>query len=312
MRILELFAGIGGLSEALSETCFDACSVVQAIDIDRTAKAVYELNFDAEYRIAEIASLKFHELRSYQADLWWMSPPCLPFTIRGNRDDLGDPRNHALLNLIDCITLAKPNCFVIENVPGFELSATFQRMAHQLSDAQYCYVVIDVCPAQFGWCNRRRRIYVVAWQEAFAGQDLLNARSLAISSEQIVKLKNIVQAISMKDQPELFLTQEIVDRYGSAFDRITWTDIEHASKASACFASSYGKTYLHAGSYLVCENGQLRRFSPYEVQLQLGFRKEFQWLDSLSNRSKWSLLGNSLSIQIVRSILRQLMAAVSA
>ena len=86
MRVVELFAGIGGCSAALPPDC----DVVQAVDQSPYAHAVYSHNFAHRYDTFNLAGLRPGQLE--EADLWWMSPPCQPFTVRGRQRDLDDPR----------------------------------------------------------------------------------------------------------------------------------------------------------------------------------------------------------------------------
>ena len=83
MRILELFCGIGSVTAAVG----DSHSVVGAIDINEHALEVYRANFQDVTLQKEITSLSDSVLRGFDAELWWMSPPCQPFTRRGLRKD---------------------------------------------------------------------------------------------------------------------------------------------------------------------------------------------------------------------------------
>lgn len=302
MRILELFAGIGGVAAAVeAEKNLDA-EIVQAIDIDTVAKVVYQENFSWPYRIAEIASVTSDELASLDANLWWLSPPCLPFSVRGMRKDLHDPRNQALMHLIGVISQIRPPVVIIENVPGFETSQSCKHLVEQLCKSNYHHQILDVCPTAFGWCNKRRRIYFVAWQPSCCDSENIVSELTWETTEQPSLSEMVDHRINRESNPELYLDDDAVEKYLPALDRLTVQDIAEGSKPTACYAASYGKTYLHAGSYLVNEEG-VRRFSPDEVKRQLGFDKSFNFPSSVSTRPAWKLLGSSLSIPVVRALL---------
>jgi hypothetical protein len=55
-----------------------------------------------------------------QADLWWMSPPCQPYSIRGRQQDLADRRSGAYLRLLELLDAHRPQHIALENVPWFE------------------------------------------------------------------------------------------------------------------------------------------------------------------------------------------------
>ena len=85
MRCLELYCGIGGFAVAAQQLGWQ---VVRAVDINQRAAEVYRHNFDHVLETRTIESLSTSDLSATEADLWWMSPPCQPFTARGQRRDI--------------------------------------------------------------------------------------------------------------------------------------------------------------------------------------------------------------------------------
>jgi site-specific DNA-cytosine methylase len=78
-----------------------------------------------------------------------------------------------------------------------------------------------------------------------------------------------------------------------------------SDSVAACFASSYGRSILHAGSYLQTGGG-LRRFSPREIARLMGFPESFDLSAAPTHHAAYRLLGNSLSVPVVRQLLAQL------
>lgn len=72
---------------------------------------------------------------------------------------------------------------------------------------------------------------------------------------------------------------------------------------TTCFTAGYGKSLMHAGSYLRCNKG-VRRFSPAEIAGLLHLPLAFRFPKELPLRKRWHLLGNSLSVAAVREVLR--------
>ncbi len=70
-RVLELFAGLGGLACAAGGHIESV-----AIDIDQHAKRVFVCNYGDNYITREIESLSSADLRALDCDSWWLSPPC--------------------------------------------------------------------------------------------------------------------------------------------------------------------------------------------------------------------------------------------
>lgn len=289
-RVLELFAGIGGLAAAWPEA-----SIATAIDIDLRAQEVYHQNFAHPYRAAEIESLTSTELSEYSADCWWMSPPCQPFTRRGAQRDLADPRCRALLRLIELLAECRPAELALENVGGFEGSHAHRRLIDQLLSLGYHCLSRCLCPTEMGWPNRRPRFYLLA-----SLQPLPQWRPLPRLDCRLDELIDTTLIPGSPQATQYVLPEPLVERYFNALDRV-----DSGSSATACFGSSYGKSTVRAGSYLKCGSGY-RRFTPREVARLLGFTDAFR-LDGLADRAAWKLLGNSLSLPSVRYVLSHLL-----
>lgn len=292
-RVLELFAGIGGLSAAIGSH-----QVAAAIDINTDAARVYQANFSAAYHCREIDSVSDDEFREWQADAWWFSAPCQPYTRRGHQRGIRDRRSFALDRVLRGLRVHAPPMIGLENVPAFARDEACRQLVDWLQQSGYYWQTRELCPSQLGWPNRRLRFFLIASQKPLP--DWMPLPNLNQS------LESLIEAIIPSQSPHLWLSPTEADRYWSALDRVD----PRSQPITACFAASYGKTRLHAGSYLVTSEG-VRRFSPMEVARLLGFPASFQ-LPRLSedarqsDRKHWKLLGNSLSIPCARYVMKHL------
>ena len=157
-RLLELYCGIGGCAAALGP----GVEVAAAVDINRKALAAYRHNFDHPTEARTIESIRGADLERWDADVWWLSPPCQPFTRRGLGRDDRDPRSASLLHLIDLLGQAPPRGLALENVPGFAGSRTHARLREALERLGYEVRERQICPSELGVPNRRRRFYLLA------------------------------------------------------------------------------------------------------------------------------------------------------
>ncbi|MDY7093739.1 MAG: DNA cytosine methyltransferase, partial [Acidobacteriota bacterium] len=164
--VLELFCGLGGCSEALRQQAPGRHRITAAVDVNHLALEAYRHNFpDHRALLRAMEGFSARDLKEFGADLWWLSPPCQPFTRRGRRLDDADPRARPLLHLIDRLAEAGPAYLALENVPGFESSRCRQRLLRVLEDGGYAVREALLCPSQLGWPNRRRRYYLLASRE---------------------------------------------------------------------------------------------------------------------------------------------------
>ncbi len=284
-RVLELYCGIGGCAAALD----DHADTIAAVDINRVALAVYGHNFPHVRVASLIESLAADRLRRWDADLWWMSPPCQPFTRRGLRRDVDDPRAETFLAALDRVAEVRPRYLGFENVPGFEGSRGHQRLRATLDEAGYESVrECLLCPTELGVPMRRQRYYLVAARGRLLPPGEPRRRDRTLASH-----------LDAEPSPELAVDPEVVERYRGALHVI---DPGDPSAVAHCFTSAYGRSPVRSGSYLATETGA-RRFSPAEILRLLGFPESFRLLPDLGLEGAWRLVGSSLSIDAVRWVL---------
>lgn len=287
LRFIEFFAGIGGFA-----ACCEGHEIVAAIDIDQAAKKVYQLNFSHAYYNKSLESLGSDWLETLQANAWWMSPPCQPYSRRGHRRDRKDPRSRGLENLISLIPRLRPRWILLENVVGFAKSEMFERLQRILQQTAYQWQTLEVCPSHWGWPNRRPRFYLMA-----STQRLPIWRTPP--SYQLKWRELITQELSA----ELRVPESFMERFGKSLDRLTSARDE---EPTACFGSSYGVASSGSGSYVEFEPDRYRRFSPEEMLRLLGFPSSFKLDGSSSLKKQWSLAGNTLSLPVVRYLMQHL------
>jgi site-specific DNA-cytosine methylase len=289
---VEFFAGLGGFAAAWPEV-----RVAAAIDIHQEAAKIYAANHPHPFWIREIESIDAAELSALNANLWWMSPPCQPYTKRGNRRDVADPRAQSLLRLIDLISECRPEFVLLENVLGFAESMALQRLTQRLGECGYRWQSLELCPTAMGWPNKRSRFYLIA----SLGSEVVPWRKLPQYS---VRMSNLVEwCIDASEvASELLMDEPTISSIEAGMDRSD----PRTNRATACFGSSYGRSLLNAGSYLQMPAGGYRRFSPREVANLLGFPPSFKFPATCRTRTLWKVLGNSLSIPAIRYVLSHL------
>jgi site-specific DNA-cytosine methylase len=283
-RALELFCGVGGFAAATG----DRVEIVAAVDINRVALEVYRHNFDHPVVAASVESIPRSRLQEWDADLWWLSPPCQPFTRRGRRLDTDDLRSAGLLGLFDRITAIMPMHIVVENVPGFVDSQTHRRLRDLLEKLGYDVQEQLLCPTRLGIPNRRERFYLIGSQEA-----------LTPPTNDPGTPRPLSQYLDHKPSEDLWVEPDLETRYPYALNIV---DADGPNAIAACFTSAYGRSPIRSGSYLQTARG-LRRFSPAEILRLLGFPEAYSLPEHLPKEVAWRLLGNSVSLPAVRCVL---------
>ncbi|XP_072184401.1 tRNA (cytosine(38)-C(5))-methyltransferase isoform X2 [Excalfactoria chinensis] len=140
LRVLELYSGIGGMHQALKESCVCA-EVVAAVDVNTLANEVYKHNFPSTPLWAKtIEGITLKEFDRLSFDMILMSPPCQPFT--------------RLQKL--------PKYLLLENVKGFESSSARCELLRTLETCGYKYQEFLLSPTCLGIPNSRLRYFLIA------------------------------------------------------------------------------------------------------------------------------------------------------
>lgn len=120
MKVIDLFAGSGGLSLGFMK---DGHNIISAVEYDENIALSYKENHPDTNVIVDdiknVDNLKFFEEGS--ADIIIGGPPCQGFSMAGSRirnDFIDDPRNYLFKHYFNIVKLVKPSFFIMENVKG--------------------------------------------------------------------------------------------------------------------------------------------------------------------------------------------------
>jgi site-specific DNA-cytosine methylase len=145
-RVLDLFAGCGGLSYGLQMAGFE---VVAANDISAAAAQTHQLNhpssrfFLGSITNPEIRNALIEHSRAENVDIVVGGPPCQAYSLAGKRD-VDDERGHLFEDYVSVVDALRPKFFVMENVKGLlsmrhdrlDLSAAEQEVLDRLKDLE--------------------------------------------------------------------------------------------------------------------------------------------------------------------------------
>jgi DNA (cytosine-5)-methyltransferase 1 len=299
--MVELFCGIGGARVAAS----GMYQPTHAFDQNDSALSVYRLNAqDHEAKVSsknieQLAHSDFRALPPASAGaLWWLSPPCQPYTVQGVRKDLDDPRAKSFRHLLENLSVNPPHDIALENVVGFKFSRARLLLLKTLREQGYQYDERVICPTELGFPSRRPRYYLAASRSHQPRIDPGPAQPRSL--ESFLLPPTLVSE-------DLWLAPAAVDKYRRTLPMIATDRVGDPDVHTLCFTSGYGRAFSRSGSYLWDPSSdRVRRFSPLEVANLLGFPKSFRFPPVTTNVQKWRLVGNSLSVPAVKRVLLSL------
>lgn len=168
IRILDLFAGAGGLAIGFHRIGADRADILRAIELDPAAAATYAANFGVEIVYQGRIEDWLVEEDVPSADVVIGGPPCQGFSLLGKRDQ-SDERNVLWRQYVEVIHRAQPSIFVLENVPAFMGSAQLQDLLAETDGgllADYRVEMQILNAADFGAAQLRKRALLIGSRSA--------------------------------------------------------------------------------------------------------------------------------------------------
>ena len=217
-KVLDLFAGCGGLSLGLTQAGFD---VVGAVEIDQWAADTYRYNHSGvEVIQADIRSVDDVTLRAHfggKIDLVAGGPPCQGFSFSGKRQFGHVKEQNSLVEeFIRVVAVVSPKMVLIENVSGFRTgqlkpgNPVMCYLATALNQLGYEFAVRVLQAVDYGVPSLRSRIFVVASRVGFPRSPFPLPTHSADPRIDATPFVSVLDAIS--DLPEL-RAAEGIDAY---------------------------------------------------------------------------------------------------
>uniref|UniRef100_A0AAG5CVY0 DNA methyltransferase 2 n=1 Tax=Anopheles atroparvus TaxID=41427 RepID=A0AAG5CVY0_ANOAO len=327
-RVLELFSGIGGMRMALERTG-KAFEIVSAIDVNPVANAVYSHNFGEKIvRNGNILSLTAKKITQLNVDTVLMSPPCQPFTRNGKFNDINDRRSDPFCHICDILDAIPTVQFILmENVKGFEKSQACEIYKERLVTAGFEFQEYILSPHQFGVPNTRHRYYCVAKRrgnEFKRKHDGILTEPYATDCMEQASIGDIVE--ESNNFEACMLTDASLMKHLALMDVCTTesTNSMCFTKAYTHFAEGTGSVFCPLGKvnfdkiYQLAvdapEDGvklallkqlHMRYFTPKEVAKLMSFPECFSFPESVTQKQRYRVLGNSVNVFVVSVLLEE-------
>lgn len=162
-KLIDLFAGVGGLSLGAARAGFD---VALAVERDVRISATHKKNFPGtKHATADIGTLsggdllKLANLKAPEIAGIVGGPPCQGFSSMGKKD-AGDNRNRLFVKFFELVKEIMPSFFLAENVPGIQYDAYTKLREEALSHVSRYEIVgpLTVSASDYGAPTSRTRV----------------------------------------------------------------------------------------------------------------------------------------------------------
>uniref|UniRef100_A0A182N5K8 tRNA (cytosine(38)-C(5))-methyltransferase n=1 Tax=Anopheles dirus TaxID=7168 RepID=A0A182N5K8_9DIPT len=329
-RVLELFSGIGGMRMAMEHTGKEF-EIVSAIDVNPIANTVYSHNIgETTVRNGNILSLSAEKICKLNIDTIVMSPPCQPFTRNGKFNDINDRRTDPFRHICDLLDRIPTVSFILmENVKGFEKSQACEMYKQRLDEAGFHYQEYVLSPHQFGVPNTRHRYYCIAKRKGMEFKRKSDEIIINPEDEDTAVGTNIGQIVQedLEDAGPFMLKSAALLKHLPLMDVCT-----KDSTNSMCFTKAYTHYAEGTGSVFcplaredfdtiynramnaddedsklaTLQELRMRYFTPKEVARLMSFPEYFCFPETVTNKQRYRVLGNSVNVFVVSMLLQEL------
>lgn len=239
LNVLELFAGVGGFRVGL-EKASPTLKTLWSNQFEPSRKSqdafeVYSYPFpDSENwneDITKISDERFSALRG-EVDLIVGGFPCQDYSVaRTKKDEKGIEGKKGVLfwEIIRATRLSQPKYLLLENVdrllkaPSKQRGRDFAIMLRAFADLGYGVDWRVINPADYGWCQRRKRVFLFVYRkdtDYFKQQQALE--DFGVGSSGIFESTHKTKAEIIKDRASSFTLPEDIVEVSDSFSTQFW------------------------------------------------------------------------------------------
>lgn len=297
-RVLDLFAGIGGLSAGFADEGF----CVTGVDSEAIAGEVFRTSGFGTAVQHDLSKTMFPDSRF---TVVMGGPPCRPWSaVNLQKRGVFHPDYGLFTRFIEHVQAIRPAIFIIENVPALRSDPIYAQGVKELGNAGYSVAAELVHYDRFGAATRRRRLITVGVSESEYGarrffQQLATLHAPARTvSDAIRHLRGVARdGAPDHDWSKLKTIHKYRDRYASG--QYGWRKLVYAEPAPSF--GSVAKTYIlhpEAGD----AGYEERVLSVREVMAIMGFDDSVRFPVGTSRSRRYQMVANSVSPQVSRAM----------
>jgi len=298
IKLVELFAGIGGFRYGLEKT--GKYEYVWANEWNKYAVKIYEKNFGEKPDTRDIRTIEATEVPNH--DLLTAGFPCQAFSIAGHRKGFEDTRGTLFFDIARILNAKKPRYLLLENVKGLlshDKGRTFKIMLSTLDELGYDLQWQVLNSKNFGVPQNRERVFIIGHIRGtsrpkvfpFRNTNEFNNDKKQKFSEQVSNTLRTNYSTGFSN--ETYVLEKIRDG-GQAYRTYNKKGI------SPTIPTSSGGHHIP-----MIEDSKIRRLTPTECERLQGFPDG--WTEGVSDTQRYKMLGNAVTTNVITEIGRRLL-----
>lgn len=302
IRIIDLFAGIGGIRRGFEQVS-DNIECVFTSEWNKYAVETYKANYPNEEVYGDITEVDVNQIPEH--DILLAGFPCQPFSQAGLKKGFDDTRGTLFFDIERILIAKQPQAFLLENVKRLRThdnGNTLKVILKHLNDAGYTNIHIDVLRARdFGLPQNRERIFIVG----FLDNDI-----------EFEFPKPTGEPTRVGD-----ILETVVDEKYTISDKL-WTGHQRRKRENKLKGKGFGygivdenseytntisARYYKDGSEILIKQKDKnpRKLTPREAARLQGFPDTFSF--PVSNVQAYKQLGNSVPVNTIEAVAQEML-----
>lgn len=306
-RIIDLFAGIGGIRIGFNNAFDKRAKFVFSSEIDMYAQKTYYENFK-ETPFGDITIIKESEVEEH--DILLAGFPCQAFSIAGLRKGFNDIRGTLFFDVARILKHHNPEVVFLENVKGFvnhDNGKTFEIIKNTLEELGYKIYYKVLNSKDFGSPQNRERIYIVGF---------LNHQvnfNFPISINDDVNIKDCLEKVVenkyyYNDKP---LYEKIKDYITNEDTIYQWRrKYVRENKSGVCPTLTANMGTGGHNVPIIKDKFGIRKLTPRECGNFQGFPNDYKLPSDIVDSQLYKQFGNSVCINVVEKIAKNILIAL--
>lgn len=294
MKVISLFAGIGGLDTGFIENGYE---VVWANDIDKYAAQTYQANYSSPIILGDLNEINLDEIPS--ADIVIGGFPCQPFSSMGELKGFEDTRGTLFFRIVELIQNQierghKPKALVLENVRNLkhhDKGKTFKVIKKTLMDLGYKVYDQVLNSSDYGVPQTRNRTFIVCFSNSATEFSYPKKTELTLTLQDLLE-HDVDKKYFLSDR----ILPTILSNGTGGYKAKSEIDLKIARPLCATMA----KMHRACQDNYVTQNGRVRRLTPRECARLQGFSDDF--IIPVSDTQAYKQFGNAVTANVSRAV----------
>lgn len=296
LKVGTLFSGIGAPEFALKELNID-CEIVYACDNDSYVKSTYLLNHNPNNFYDDIKEVIG---ANHKINLLVFGFCCQSWSLAGKGKGLEDERGRLVLTACKILKEQQPEIFIAENVAGLvRKKQDFDKLLKEFKKAGYNVKWKLYNSLNFGIPQHRVRVWIVGIRK-----DINKEFNFPEINKEYPLLKTLLKK---KVDNKYYATKSFLkkEKVKNKFKTASGEYIPCITHTIARNGSS--GEYISYVAAVYNAIGEARKPTPEESLALFGFPETFKFPEDISTSRKYTQLGNTMVVPVLKEIIKEIL-----